>query len=123
MFYGGVTMPPAIWADWYHLVRALVEHAVSRYGVEEVRDHWAFEVWNGERPESICKCARVHQKIIHGSLTRVCLRNCSAELWGMNFPEPYMTLFNHSSRAVKDVDPRIKIGGPGKPVVCSYNLY
>jgi beta-xylosidase len=78
MFYGGVTMPPAVWDDWYHLwntnadwnpdltenspsfeiviciikcrsryhlVRALVEHAVSRYGVEEVREHWAFEVW------------------------------------------------------------------------------
>ena len=36
-----------------------------------------------------------------------------AELWGMSFPEPYMTLFNHSSRAVKDVDPVINIGGPG----------
>ena len=30
----------------------------------------------------------------------------------MNFPEPYMSLFNASSRAVKDVDRHIKIGGP-----------
>jgi hypothetical protein len=73
--------------------------------------------------------------------TTVCAAWCS-ELWGMSFPEPYarfaqpddegwllpaavrrllwwtgcdrryMTLFNHSSRAVKDVDSRIKIGGP-----------
>ena len=48
MHYGGVTMPPAVWDDWYHLVRAVVEHAVSRYGVDEVRNHWEFEVWNGE---------------------------------------------------------------------------
>lgn len=48
LFYGGVMMPPVVWADWYHLVRALVEHAVSRYGIEEVRDNWAFEVWNGK---------------------------------------------------------------------------
>ena len=48
----------------------------------------------------------------------VCLCNCqSAELWGMAFPEPYMTLFNHSSRAVKDVDPLIKIGGPGRSLI------
>ena len=46
MFYGGVTMSPTSWGDWYHLVHALVGHAVSRYGLAEVRDHWAFEVWN-----------------------------------------------------------------------------
>ena len=30
----------------------------------------------------------------------------------MSFPEPYMTLFNSSSAAVKSVDSQIKVGGP-----------
>ena len=80
MHYGGITQQPTDWAEWYATVRALAAHAVERYGLEEVVEHWRFEVWN--------------------------------ELWGMNFPDPYMTLFNHSSAAVKSVDARIRVGGP-----------
>ena len=31
---------------------------------------------------------------------------------GMPWPQPYLTLFNASSRAVKSVDPSFRIGGP-----------
>ena len=34
------------WDRWYDLVHALVAHLVERYGLEEVRDRWSFEVWN-----------------------------------------------------------------------------
>ena len=46
LFYGGVTAQPTNWDDWQHLVAALVQHAVDKFGIAEIRDEWAFEVWN-----------------------------------------------------------------------------
>ena len=43
--YRGVTMPPTAFGDWYALVRALVQHAVDTFGMDEVR-RWSFECWN-----------------------------------------------------------------------------
>ena len=82
--YQGIKQLPAVMEDWYQLVRATVAHAVQRYGLAEVQT-WSFEVWN--------------------------------ELWGIDFPgtaeKPgYMQLYNASARAVKDVDPSLKVGGP-----------
>ena len=34
------------------------------------------------------------------------------EMWGVSFPEPYMSLYNASARALKAVDPSLKVGGP-----------
>lgn len=34
------------------------------------------------------------------------------ELWGMSFPEPYLSLYDHAQRALKDADPGLKVGGP-----------
>ena len=34
------------------------------------------------------------------------------EMWGMGFPEPYMSLFNASSVAPKGVHEGLKVGGP-----------
>lgn len=45
MQYRGVTMPPTAFGDWYALVRALVQHAVDTFGMDEVR-RWSFECWN-----------------------------------------------------------------------------
>ena len=44
--YKGIISPPKDWTRWADLVRALVTHLVDRYGLDEVRDNWAFEVWN-----------------------------------------------------------------------------
>jgi xylan 1,4-beta-xylosidase len=33
------------------------------------------------------------------------------ELWGMAFPRSYMPLYNASARAIKSVDPSLKVGG------------
>lgn len=42
------------------------------------------------------------------------------ELWGMAFPEPYMTLFNASVSAVKSVNPQYKVGGPATAQLNGY---
>ena len=34
------------WSKWAALMTAFVRHLEDRYGAEEVRDHWYFEVWN-----------------------------------------------------------------------------
>ena len=34
------------------------------------------------------------------------------ELWGVPFPDAYMALYNASARAVKSVDPLLRVGGP-----------
>lgn len=34
------------------------------------------------------------------------------ELWGMPFPHPYVDLYNASARAVKDVNEKLRVGGP-----------
>ena len=44
--YRGIISPPRDWDRWAELVRALIAHLVDRYGRDEVRDHWPFEVWN-----------------------------------------------------------------------------
>jgi len=79
MQYKGIDMHPNSFEMWYELVRALVQHASSLFGDEEVKT-WSFEVWN--------------------------------ELWGMDFPMPYMSLYNASSRAIKSVNKEFKVGGP-----------
>jgi xylan 1,4-beta-xylosidase len=34
------------WSKWTALMAEFVRHLEDRYGAEEVRDHWYFEVWN-----------------------------------------------------------------------------
>ena len=34
------------------------------------------------------------------------------EMWGVAFPDPYMQLFNASSKALKAVDSSLRVGGP-----------
>lgn len=46
--------PPSDQAEWANLIRAIVEHWISRYGVEEVRS-WYFEVWNEVRTRLPCR--------------------------------------------------------------------
>lgn len=40
----GIKQLPAVFEDWYELVKATVSHAVKRYGLEEIK-LWQFEVW------------------------------------------------------------------------------
>ena len=91
--YKGLMMPPDDYNQWYMLVRALGTHLVERYGLEEVAS-WHFEVWNemqGLRPKHVP--GRPH---VNKSTT----------------PPAYMSLFNASSAALKDVSPKLRVGGP-----------
>jgi len=81
--YRGIISPPAEWGEWRELVAALATHLVQRYGIDEVAK-WAFEVWNEPNLE------------VFWSGTR----------------EEYLRLYDESVRAIKSVDPRLRVGGP-----------
>lgn len=75
--------PPRRWEEWGDLVRAFATHCVERYGLPEV-SQWHFEVWNEP--------------------------NLSGFWSGSK--EDYFQLYAHAARALKQVDDRLKIGGP-----------
>jgi xylan 1,4-beta-xylosidase len=82
--YQGVSSPPKDWDRWEGLVRDLVQHLVDRYGRDEVRDHWAFEVWNEPNLEYF---------------------------WSGDAFD-YLRLYDTAARAVRSVDPGLRVGGP-----------
>lgn len=48
-WYNGVPAnitPAKDWTKWQNLMAAIVQHLEARYGVDEVRNNWLFEVWN-----------------------------------------------------------------------------
>ena len=83
-FYKGNITPPADYAAWEHYIQSFIRYLQHRYGEEEVRT-WVFEVWN------------------------------EPDLQGMFFGgtrDEYFELYAHTARAIKAVDPQIKVGGP-----------
>jgi xylan 1,4-beta-xylosidase len=80
---GNIT-PPKDEAKWTGLVRALVIHCLDRYGPEEVLQ-WYFEVWNEPNLYQI--------------------------FWDASQDE-YFTLYEATARAIKDVHPGLRVGGP-----------
>jgi xylan 1,4-beta-xylosidase len=88
-FYQGVSSPPRDWDRWADLVRDLVRHLVDRYGLQEVRDHWAFEVWNEP----------------------------NLEYFWSGSAEDYLRLYDVTARAVRSVDDRLRVGGPATAAV------
>jgi xylan 1,4-beta-xylosidase len=87
--YEGIISPPKDWDRWADLIRALTRHLVDRYGRDEVRDHWAFEVWN----------------------------EANLSVFFSGTPAEYWQLYEVTARAVKDVDPGIAVGGPASAAV------
>ncbi len=76
--------PPKDWGKWDDLVTAFTKHLVARYGIEEV-SQWYFEVWNEP----------------------------NIDFWGGNPKQPtYWELYDHTARAIKTVNPRLRVGGP-----------
>ncbi|MEH1095311.1 GH39 family glycosyl hydrolase [Micromonospora sp. CPCC 205739] len=80
--YRGVISPPKDWDRWAELVRALVAHLLERYG--ETVLSWDFEVWN----------------------------EANLEVFWSGTRDEWMRLYDVTAKAVKDVDPRIPVGGP-----------
>jgi xylan 1,4-beta-xylosidase len=87
--YEGIISPPKDWDRWAGLVRALTAHLVDRYGLDEVRDRWAFEVWN----------------------------EANLSVFWSGTPDEYWRLYEVTAAAVKDVDPGLKVGGPASAAV------
>lgn len=82
--YEAIISPPRDYDRWGDLVRALVAHLVERYGLEEVRDRWAFEVWN----------------------------EANLEVFWSGTPEEFLRLYDVTAAAVKSVDAALRVGGP-----------
>ncbi|MFF0264298.1 xylan 1,4-beta-xylosidase [Kribbella sp. NPDC004536] len=81
--YGAIISPPASYDRWYDLVRALVQHLVDRYGLDEVLT-WDFEVWN----------------------------EANLEVFWSGTKAEFLHLYDVSAAAVKSVDTRLQVGGP-----------
>ncbi|MEH1016398.1 xylan 1,4-beta-xylosidase [Micromonospora sp. CPCC 206060] len=80
--YQGIISPPRDWQRWADLVRALVRHLLDRYGDEVLG--WDFEVWN----------------------------EANLEVFWSGTRAEWLRLYDVTAQAVKDVDPRIPVGGP-----------
>jgi xylan 1,4-beta-xylosidase len=83
-WYQQIVSPPKDYAKWDALMRALAEHLVERYGIEEVAQ-WYFEVWNEP----------------------------NIDFWtGEPKQATYFELYDHTARALKAVNSRLRVGGP-----------
>ena len=83
-WYRPVNSPPKDYARWDGLMTAFARHLIERYGIEEV-SQWYFEVWNEP----------------------------NLDFWaGSPKQSTYWTLYDHTARALKAVDTRLRVGGP-----------
>jgi xylan 1,4-beta-xylosidase len=76
--------PPKDWNKWDDLITQFSKHLVDRYGIDEVAQ-WYFEVWNEP----------------------------NLDFWaGEPKQATYWELYDHTARALKQVSPRLRVGGP-----------
>src|ERR1700726_4004600 len=76
--------PPRDPRQWYQLIFRFADHLVERYGIELVAG-WYFEVWNEP----------------------------NIDFWtGEPKEETYYDLYDVTASALKDVNPRLRVGGP-----------
>jgi xylan 1,4-beta-xylosidase len=83
-WYKQIVSPPKDYAKWDALMTAFAQHLVERYGIDEVAQ-WYFEVWNEP----------------------------NIDFWtGKPAQQTYFELYDHTARALKAVNERIRVGGP-----------
>ena len=83
-WYKPIVSPPKDYAKWDALITAFAQHLVERYGIDEVAE-WYFEVWNEP----------------------------NIDFWrGEPKQATYFALYDHSARALKAANARIRVGGP-----------
>ena len=76
--------PPKDYAKWDLLIRKFGQFLVDRYGIDEV-SQWYFEVWNEP----------------------------NIDFWSGDPKQvTYFELYDHTARALKAVNPRLRVGGP-----------
>jgi xylan 1,4-beta-xylosidase len=82
--YHPIVAPPRNYAKWDALIAAFAAHLIDRYGIDEVAQ-WYFEVWNEP----------------------------NLDFWvGTPRQQSYFTLYDHTARALKTVNGRLRVGGP-----------
>jgi xylan 1,4-beta-xylosidase len=87
-WYNGLTMnitPPKDYTKWRDLVKALVLHMEQRYGVDEIRNNWAFEVWNEPN---------LRNTFFTGTI------------------DDYLKMYDYAAEGVRLADSLCKVGGP-----------
>ena len=83
-WYRPLPNPPSSYPQWGELVGAFARHLVERYGIGEVAQ-WYFEVWNEP----------------------------NLDFWtGTPAQSTYFELYDAAARAIKQVSPRLRVGGP-----------
>jgi xylan 1,4-beta-xylosidase len=82
-WWGGHGTPPADFTAWKELIIAFTNHCIARYGKAEV-EKWYFEVWN--------------EPNLGG-------------FWN-GTKEQYFEMYNLTAKAIKAIDPALKVGGP-----------
>ena len=83
-WYKPIASPPASYVKWDALITAFAQHLIDRYGIDEVAN-WYFEVWNEP----------------------------NLDFWlGTPKQASYFELYDNTARALKAVNPRIRVGGP-----------
>ena len=76
--------PPKDFVTWDNLVTRFTQHLVERYGIDEV-SKWYFEVWNEP----------------------------NIDFWAGDPKQvTYWDLYDHTARAIKAVNSRLRVGGP-----------
>lgn len=76
--------PPKEYGKWDSMITQFVKHLIDRYGMDEVAQ-WYFEVWNEP----------------------------NLDFWaGEPRQATYFELYDHTARAIKAVNPRLRVGGP-----------
>jgi xylan 1,4-beta-xylosidase len=82
--YHPFVAPPRDYARWDALISNFAAHLVERYGIDEVAQ-WYFEVWNEP----------------------------NLDFWaGVPAQATYWTLYDHTAKALKQVNSRLRVGGP-----------
>jgi len=83
-WYKPIVSPPKDWNKWDDLITHFARHLMERYGIEEV-SQWYFEVWNEP----------------------------NLDFWaGVPKDGTYFRLYDSTARALKQVDSRLRVGGP-----------
>ncbi len=79
--------PPKDYAKWDQMIEKFTHHLVDRYGLDEVAQ-WYFEVWNEP----------------------------NLDFWAGDPRQPtYWELYDHTARAIKAVNSRLRVGRPPRP--------
>jgi xylan 1,4-beta-xylosidase len=83
-WYKQSVSPPKDYGSWGALISAFAKHLVDRYGIDEV-SQWYFEVWNEP----------------------------NIDFWtGEPKEATYYQLYDSAAHALKQVSPRLRVGGP-----------